>query len=43
MKKTLWYLSGFVVGIAVLNHKAIIYAIFTCLVTLLVEFLIDEK
>lgn len=43
MKKTLWFLSGFVSGIAVLNYKAMFYAIFTCVVTLLVEFLVDEK
>lgn len=43
MKKTLWYLSGFAVGIAVFNNKAIIYAISTCILTLLVEFLVDEK
>lgn len=43
MKKTLWFLSGFVIGIAVLNNKAILYAVFTCLITLLVEFLVEEK
>lgn len=43
MKKTLWYLSGFAVGIAVLNHKAILFACCICFVTILVEFLVDEK
>lgn len=43
MKKALWYLSGFAVGIAALNHNAILFAGSMCLLTILVEFLVDEK
>lgn len=43
MKKSLWFLTGFATGIAVLNHTAILCAGCICLVTILVECLVDEK
>lgn len=43
MKKALWFLSGFSGAVAILNNTATAYAIMICIVTIIVEVLVDEK
>lgn len=43
MKKSLWFLTGFSCGVAIFNHEAIIFAIVICVITIIIDILVDEE